>query len=112
MNPFPGSIPLPRYDHCFVCGKANPIGLDLTFYYHEDRIKTRFSPLPHHAGYQGIVHGGILATILDECMGWTCILSREVMCVAADLSIRYKSPAKVGHVLYAVSELMEDRKRL
>jgi len=105
-------IPLPRYDHCFVCGKSNPIGFDLQFSYLNDRIETSFIPKPEHGGYKNKVHGGILATLLDECMGWTSIISRPVLCVAADLSIRYKLPANVGEKLLISAELLSDKKRL
>ncbi|MCJ7774142.1 MAG: PaaI family thioesterase [Desulfobacterales bacterium] len=105
-------IRLPRYSHCFVCGKLNPVGLDLQFFYINDRIESSFIPKPEHGGYKNKVHGGILATLLDESMGWTSILSRPVLCVAADLSVRYKLPARVGEKLVISAELLADKKRL
>ena len=105
-------IALPKYSECFVCGHQNPIGLDVTFYYGDGRIQTRFIPGESHAGYRGIVHGGILATLLDECMGWSAIIARNVMCMAAEISVRYKQSAKVGQPLLISSELVADKKRL
>lgn len=103
---------LPRYSHCFVCGKLNPIGLDLKFSYVNNRIETSFIPKPEHGGYKDKVHGGILATLLDESMGWTSIITRPVLCVAADLSVRYKLPARVGEKLIISAELLADKKRI
>ncbi len=105
-------IRLPRYSRCFVCGSRNPIGLDVTFYYINGRIETTLTPDSRYAGYQNIIHGGILATLLDECMGWSAIISRLVMCVAAEINIRYRVPAQVGDELKVVGELVEDKKRL
>lgn len=105
-------VALPRYSYCFVCGKLNPVGLDLEFIYTDDRIKTSFIPKPEHGGYKNKVHGGILATLLDECMGWTSVISRPVLCVAADLSVRYKLPAMVGERLIISAELVADKKRI
>lgn len=103
---------LPRYTKCFVCGKTNPIGLDSTFSFHNGRIETQFTPLPPHCGYHSIVHGGILATLLDECMGWTGILSRPVLAKSVELTIRYKESALVHQPLLIWGELVSDRKRL
>jgi len=88
------------------------MGLDVTFYYTAGRIETTFVPGRHHAGYREVVHGGILATLLDECMGWSAILSQTVLCVTADISIRYKSSAKVGEPLRVYGELATDKKRI
>jgi uncharacterized protein (TIGR00369 family) len=105
-------ITLPRYSHCFVCGKLNPIGLDLEFSYINDRIETSFIPKPEHGGYKNKVHGGILATLLDESMGWASVISRPVLSVSADLSIRYKLPATVGEKIIVSAELTADKKRV
>ena len=56
-------IALPRYTECFVCGRDNPIGLDVTFYYQNDRIETAFTPRRAHTGYRDIVHGGVLGGV-------------------------------------------------
>lgn len=106
------AIALPRYHECFVCGKDNPSGFNITFYYRNGRIEADFIPQERHIGYQNIVHGGLLATLLDECMGWSTFLSRKVMCVAAEISVRYKVSAHVGDRLTVCGELVSDRKRL
>lgn len=106
------TIALPRYNECFVCGKDNASGFDITFYYRNGRIEADFMPQDRHTGYKNVVHGGLLATLLDECMGWSSILSRKVMCVAAELSVRYKVSAQVGDKLTVCGELVSDRKRI
>ncbi len=105
-------LALPRYSECFVCGRSNPIGLDVVFYYNNNRIETTFTATAAHCGYRNIVHGGILATLLDECMGWAGILSRCIMCYGAELSVRYKQSAKAGDKLLIYSDLVVDKKRL
>jgi uncharacterized protein (TIGR00369 family) len=106
------NIALPRYSKCFVCGKENTAGLDISFFYTNGRIETTFMPEPQHNGYHEIVHGGILATLLDETMGWTSIISRPTICVAAELTVRYKAPAKIGKTMLIHGELMADKKRI
>jgi acyl-coenzyme A thioesterase PaaI-like protein len=105
-------IPLPRYASCFVCGEQNPIGFDITFYYTNSRIETYFTPQARHTGYRNITHGGILATLLDECMGWAGVLSRPVICKSVELCIRYKQSALAGEPLTIWGDLEADKNRL
>ena len=54
---------------CFACGAENPHGLRLSGFRREgDDYVVEFTPQRHHQGWQGITHGGIAATILDEVM--------------------------------------------
>jgi hypothetical protein len=63
---------LPHTKSCFVCGEANPAGLRQRFETDGRVVRARFTPRPEHAGFTGVVHGGILATLLDEIMVWAC----------------------------------------
>jgi len=58
------------YGNCFVCGEKNPGGLQLSFQIDEEKqtLKTIFVGKPVFQGYDGIVHGGIVSTLLDEAM--------------------------------------------
>lgn len=105
-------VQLPRYDHCFVCGRKNEIGLDITFFANPSHIETRFVPQACHTGYHNTVHGGLLATLLDETMGWASIFSRPVLCLSVELSIRYKNPARIGEPLTVIGKLVADKKRV
>jgi acyl-coenzyme A thioesterase PaaI-like protein len=60
----------PNSKHCFVCGLENPVGLKLNIYQVEPGvIETTFTAPEHFQGYPGVLHGGIVATILDEISG-------------------------------------------
>ncbi len=60
----------PNSRHCFVCGLENPIGLHLHLYQTApDEIETTFTAPEHFQGYPGVLHGGIVASILDEVSG-------------------------------------------
>lgn len=105
-------IELPRYADCFVCGCENTAGLDVTFYAHNGRIETEFTPAQQYCGFRDVTHGGVLATILDECMGWSCIFSRPIMCYTAEMTLRYRSHAIAGEPLKVFGELVADKKRI
>jgi len=57
-----------RANRCFVCGPENPIGLRLAFVEEDGVVCAEFRPTDLHVGYAGIVHGGILAAVLDDAM--------------------------------------------
>ena len=104
---------LKRYrEHgCFVCGKNNPIGLHLTFQLDGDTTRSAFVPQPHHQGYDGVVHGGILAAVLDDAMA-NCLWLRGVAAVTAKLSLRYRAPVPVGASLLVYGRLLEEREKI
>ena len=88
-----GSSPLPNYELCYVCGHANPLGLNVRFRVEGDTVTTRFRPDAMHAGYPGRLHGGVIATLLDETMGWApCVRARR-FCLAVELNVRYLKSA-------------------
>jgi acyl-coenzyme A thioesterase PaaI-like protein len=64
-----------------------------------------------HQGYDGIVHGGILATLMDEAMAY-CLWLRGVPVVTAKLSLRYRDPVAVGERLLIYGRLIQEREKV
>jgi len=61
---------LPTGDTCFVCGGKNPRGLHLRFFTCGDRqAQAEWTPEESLTGYEGVVHGGIIGTVLDNISG-------------------------------------------
>src|ERR1700685_575402 len=81
---------------CFGCGGGNARGMQLTFEQDDAarKIIGRFRLGTEYQGAFGIVHGGIIATVLDEVMGKVCRF-RGVRAVTAELSIEYLRPVPV-----------------
>ncbi|MBS1252350.1 MAG: hypothetical protein MAG451_01389 [Anaerolineales bacterium] len=96
---------------CFGCGMENPIGLKLFFYEADDgRVVARFTPQEEHQGYPGVLHGGIISTVLDETIGRVCI-AQERWVVTAKMEVRYRQPIPIDETLLVVGEVVEDRGR-
>ena len=97
------------YQRCFACGRRNENGLHMVFHRQGDRITADFVPLVHHQGFPGVLHGGVIATLLDETMSRTGALRREWL-VTARLDIRYREPAPIGQPLLVWGEIARQRK--
>ena len=63
-------LKLPHTRSCFVCGLNNPLGLKLDFETDGRIVRAHFAPRPEHVGFRETVHGGLIATVLDEAMVW------------------------------------------
>lgn len=98
MNPSDEQLEgtLPWTKSCFVCGEDNAHGLRLKSRVEKGRVMLDYVAREADLGYRHIVHGGILATLLDEVMTWAAILSVRRVCVAAELTTRLKQPVRVG----------------
>jgi len=85
-----------REDHwCFGCGHDNPIGLKLSFFEDGERVWAPWTPCRDHQGYEGIVHGGLITTVVDEVMGWA-IYIRKLWAVTGAVNVRFRQPVGVG----------------
>lgn len=101
---------LPHTHSCFVCGESNPQGLKLRFHTDGRVVTARFKPCPEHIGFQGVVHGGITATVLDEIMVWACVVATQKFAYCAELNVRYLKPLTPNAEFIVTSELVADRK--
>ena len=81
---------------CFGCGGANARGMKLTFEQDDStkRIRGAFKLSAEYQGGPGFIHGGIIATVLDEAMGKVSRF-RGVRAVTAELKVEYLKPVSV-----------------
>lgn len=82
---------------CFVCGERNPEGLKISFRLDKERgeADSEVSFPDHFQGWEKVVHGGLLATVLDEAMIYAAG-AKGFRCVTGEITVRYMRPAKTG----------------
>jgi acyl-coenzyme A thioesterase PaaI-like protein len=99
-------------DHyCFGCGRLNPHGLKLTFFEGTDHsVWTAWTPAAEQQGFEGIVHGGLVTTVLDEVMGWVVSTAR-IWAVTARLSVSFRKPVEIGVETIARAWIVSERGR-
>ncbi|GAB4276455.1 MAG: hypothetical protein Kow0029_18420 [Candidatus Rifleibacteriota bacterium] len=98
-------------NRCFVCGKENELGLHIEMKesVNEHTCTFTWTPGPAYQGYAGIVHGGILSTLMDEAMAYA-VMNNEILAVTADMRIRFNRPTPVGIPLKFVATRVGQRK--
>jgi acyl-coenzyme A thioesterase PaaI-like protein len=93
---------------CFVCGKGNPLGLQLEFFAEEQRVRAMLLPRPEHQGWPGFVHQGIVMAVLDETIGRAAGLL-EAAVLTGRVEFRFRQPAPLDQELTFVGSLVADR---
>jgi acyl-coenzyme A thioesterase PaaI-like protein len=107
-------LELPHTPNCLVCGRGNPHGLHLSLHVDLDSgvVTTRFTPTGDHIGFEGIVHGGVIATVLDEAMVWAATWGGRRFCVCGEMTVRFRESAGVGEEVVATARVDLARARL
>ena len=97
---------------CYACGTKNPYGFRLNFEHPQKGVlKASVIFSEHHQGFKGIVHGGMMATLLDEVMlnlAWV----EGAPAVTAELRVRLLKPAKTGRKIHFEGRLDDAKAKL
>ncbi|MGI8914075.1 MAG: PaaI family thioesterase [Chloroflexota bacterium] len=99
-----------RNNGCFACGPANLRGLHLDVQNDGDVTYIEFTPDESWQGFGGVVHGGLVATVLDEVMAWE-LYGYDDFAVTGRMEITYRKLVPVGQRLRATAKLVLDRGR-
>jgi uncharacterized protein (TIGR00369 family) len=105
----------PNSRMCFICGLENPVGLKLKIYEVEPGvIETTYTAPEHFQGYPGILHGGIVAALLDEISGRSQMgdPSQERFMFTAKLEVKYRKSVPIGIPLRIVGKAGKTKGRM
>ena len=81
--------------NCFVCGPGNAHGMQINFRLEGDKCLAEYTPPEHFCGFDGITHGGILFSLLDDVMAnWLYLQGHKAY--TGRCEIRYREPAATG----------------
>jgi len=83
------------HPNCVVCSHANVQGMQLQFAETgEGEVQARFDCSSGFEGYTGMLHGGVVASLLDGAM-MNCLFARGISAVTADLAVRFRHPVVI-----------------
>ena len=100
-----------RDDLCFVCGRDNPGGLRLQPESHDGRAVIDWTPDPRYQGYAGVLHGGVISTLMDEAMAHAA-LSLVGRAPTVEIAVKFLKPVMTGEALSIRAEVREQRRRV
>lgn len=85
--------------YCIGCGLESEIGLKMRFEVADDgAVCSSLAIPPTFQGWRDIVHGGIVALVLDEAMAYAAG-ARGYLGVTADLKMRFRAAVPVGETV-------------
>jgi uncharacterized protein (TIGR00369 family) len=94
---------------CFACGKNNPEGLHMQFYTDEKYFFSKIYLAETKKGWEQIVHGGIISTILDEIMAWTAIYFTKQFMLTKSINVNYLNSLTIDSHIIAVGWIKEQK---
>jgi len=81
---------------CFACGPDNLRGLHLHFQLNEnDEMIAEWTPEPSLEGYTGMIHGGLISTVLDEAMA-KIVAAKRRSALTVELRVRFRRKVATG----------------
>jgi uncharacterized protein (TIGR00369 family) len=97
--------------NCFACGTLNVHGLHLELHAADDRCWVELSLPERFEGWEGIAHGGIVCTLLDEVMAWA-LIDHDQWGLTARMSVEFKRPVPIDRPVRAEGWVVSARRRL
>jgi acyl-coenzyme A thioesterase PaaI-like protein len=105
----------PNSRHCFICGLENPVGLKLRIYQTEPGvIETTYTAPEHFQGYPGVLHGGIVAALLDEISGRAHMgdPSEPRFMFSGKIEVKYRNNVPIGKPLKIIGKAGKTRRKM
>lgn len=104
-------IILPNSDnvHCFGCSPTNASGLKMVFYTNENRdgVCSWISVPNSYCGWSNFVHGGIISTMLDEAIGWACLIIERKLLLSKNIAVDFLIPIFVDQPIRVEGSVLE-----
>lgn len=105
-------IPISDDSNCFACGSNNSCGLQMQFYSDDQSVKSWIKVPDHLCGWDNLIHGGVISTILDETMSWSAIYLLKKIILTKSMTVDFMKPIYEGTKLKAegkVSKRISER---
>jgi uncharacterized protein (TIGR00369 family) len=104
---------LPTYKGCLVCGQPeeNQSTLNLRFRVVKNGVETPFKADSRQTGYEKIVHGGVICSLLDETIGWAVAVDIKKYFVTGELNVRFVKPLPIDLAVTVRGRCLEHKSR-
>ena len=92
---------------CFGCSPHNASGLQMKFFTNQKSLVSLVTVPEHLCGWDRLVHGGVIATILDEIMSWSAITMLKRIILTKSMTVDFVKPVYIDHELLAEGKVLE-----
>lgn len=102
---------------CFTCGVNNKAGLNARFYHCQNSegkeiLLVTAKPKEHHQSYPNRMHGGVIASLLDEGIGRAMeIINPDMWAVTTELNVKYRKVVPLDQTIYIESQVTSETSR-
>lgn len=100
-------LPNRETHNCFGCSPINASGLQMKFYTRDSAVFSRLTVPAHLCGWDRLVHGGVISTILDEIMSWTGIYMLKQITMTRSMTVEFIKPVYINSELKAEGNVLE-----
>ena len=100
-------LPNSKVHNCFGCSPINPSGLQMSFYTNDASVFSEVMVPKHLCGWNNLIHGGVLSTILDEIMSWAAIYLLKRITLTKSMAIDFLKPVYIDYPLKAEGKVLE-----
>ena len=111
-----GLTQLPGSPGCVVCDPEgiNPRSLRLSLYWDAEAgcVRIPVQPDATWCGFEGVVHGGMIASVLDDAMAWAVRQAIGDWAMTVDFQLRYKKQVTPDRAYQAVAEVSEVSRKI
>lgn len=106
-------VKLPSYKSCFGCGQENPIGLKLERFWDKENhtVFSEFKLDKVYEGFEDVIHGGIIATIVDELIWWVIAVEKRKCTVTVELNIKFRKPLNPNREYQGEAKILSEKGR-
>lgn len=106
----PGSV-REHYASCPIDGRSNPLSTPVRVEVDGSEVVVRTTLGPAHEGAPGRAHGGVVAALVDEAMGYVVAGLLGEPAFQGELRVRYVAPVPIGEELELRARLLIDQGR-
>lgn len=96
--------------NCYGCAPHNQSGLKMNFELVGETIVSEWMPNEDYQGFHQIMHGGILAVLIDEIAGWAIQIFCKTSGFTTEMQIQYLKPAYIENGPYRLEAVLESKK--
>lgn len=93
--------------NCFGCSPSNPSGLKMKFFANDQSIVSYLSVPDHLGGWNRLVHGGVISTMLDEIMSWSAIYLLKKITLTKSMTVDFIKPVYTEQALRVEGKILE-----